>query len=378
MTSKFCCFCYAAFSVHRAEVFQHISNASFVKEHYSVTKIMTLSACVIIYVSFGFIHSAPLTYENPFYSNYDSVDYNELVRATRNLIPQLAPESVFLRPLEANSNSNDDASRDRNDFIRLPTSVPDDMVMLDPLPQSSYFENGIQAALPLEYGSIPQNVLSPILWNGKNNLRTSYETDPDTYDEDQGLAGSQEADLYPFVHTSIPAALNPVPPVHTLPPVYATHIHETMPSLETRGDFDIDVLNPENSEMMPPNLRITRSRRNYLKNWREDLAHDAMLNNLLPTMPVPFVRGAERSPSYQASRPVEQRQGGGQVMAVFPTSKAIDCAIPILMRCSPNLTRGTLTGSYAEQSPQVLTGAAYREDVEQIHSNVFSQVDNNM
>ncbi|KAJ8722569.1 hypothetical protein PYW07_003749 [Mythimna separata] len=338
-----------------------------------------LSACVIICVSFGFIHTAPLTYETPFFSNYDSDDYNELVRATRNL-PSQPPESVFLRPLQVNRNSYDDISayQDSNDFISLPTSVSEDLVVVDPLPQSSYFEHGIQAALPLEYDSIPQNVMSPIIWNGKYNLQTPYETNPDVYEVGQGLAGSQEADLYPFVHTSISAALNPVPPVHALPPVYATHIHETMPSLENRDDFAIDVLNPENSEMMPPNLRVTRSRRDYM----EDLAHDAMLNNLLPTMPVPFVRSAERSPSYPASvvarpvlkpvarpvlTPVAQRTG--QVMAVFPKRKFTDCAIPILMRCSPNFTRGKMTGSYAEQSPQ-LPSAAYRDDVKPIvHKN---------
>ncbi|KAJ8725774.1 hypothetical protein PYW08_003957 [Mythimna loreyi] len=319
-----------------------------------------LSACVIICVSFGFIQTAPFTNEDPFLSNYDG-DYNELVRATRNLLPQAAPESVFLRPLEFKRNSYDDVSeyQDNNDFISLPTSVSDDLAVLDPLPRSSYFDHGIQAALPLEYDSIPQNVLSPILYNGQYNLQTPYEADAVTYEVDKGLAGSQEADLYPYVHTSIPAALNPVPSVRVLPPVYATHIHETMPSLENRDNFDIDVLNPENSEMMTPNLRITRSERDFL----EDLRHDAMMNNLLPTMPVPFVRSVEKSPSYPVLRPGAQRTG--QVMAVFPRSKINNCAIPILMRCSPNMTRGRLTGSYAEQSPQVPSGAAYRGGVEQ-------------
>ena len=325
-----------------------------------------LSACVIICVSFGFVQTAPLTYDNPFISNYDSVDYNELFRATRNLFPSPTQESVFLRPLEIKSNSNDDDSvyREGNIFFKFPTISSDGSVVVDPLPQSSYFEHGIQSALPLEFGSRPENV--PMLWDGKYNLRTSFETD--TYEVDQGMAGSQEADLYPFVHTSVPAAMNPVPAVHSLPPVYATHIHETMPSLESRADYDIDVLNPENSELMPPNLRITRSRRDFL----EDLAHDAMLNNLLPTMPVPFVRGAERSTSYHASKPVVA-QRTGQV-AVFPNSKANNCAIPILLRCSPKVVRGTLTGSYAEQSPPVSTGAAYKNNMEQLNSNVFSQV----
>lgn len=289
------------------------------------------------------------------------------------MIPLAAPptpEAVFLRPLEIKSTSNDDVTvyREGNDFIRLPTGSTDGLVVVDPLPQSSYFEHGIQAALPLEYGSIPQNEALPTLWDGNYNLRTTYETDPDTYNVDQGIAGSQEADLYPFVYTSVSAALNPVPSVHTLPPV--THIHESMPSLETRADYDIDVLNPENSELMPPNLRITRSRTNYM----EELAHDAMMNNLLPTMHVPFVRGAERSPSYQqVSKPVvEQRTG--QLIAVFPTSKANNCAIPILLRCSPNVVRGSLTGSYAEQSPPVSSEAAYREDMGQFNSDMFNQV----
>lgn len=331
-----------------------------------------LSACVLICVSFGFIQTAPLTYKNPFFSNYDSVDYNELVRATRNLIPQLSPEYLFLRPLEVNSHSKDEASiyREGNDFIRLPTSASDDLTVFDPLPQTSYFDHGFKAALPLEYGVTNQNVPSAMVWDGKYNFRPFYDTDPDTYEIDGQNAGSQEDGLYPFVHTSLSAALNPVPKVHKLPPVYATHIHETMPSLETPADFDIDVLNPENSEEIPPNLRNTRSQRNFLK----DLTNDAIMKNLLPTMPVPFARGAEKSPSYQVSRHLVPAQRKGQVMAVFPNSKTDKgCAIPILMRCSPNWVRGTMTGSYLEQSPPVTSGAAYRDDVEQYNDNAFMQ-----
>lgn len=323
-----------------------------------------LSVCIVICVSFGSIQTASITYNDPFYPNYDSFDYNEIVRAPRNLTPKSGlSESLFLKSFGGNRNVEDaNGYRENNDIIRLPTLPYGDVVLSDPLPRSSYFDHGIQETLPLDYGLITQNVPSQIVWNSKY-LQTPYEIDQDTYEADQTLnaeamnveSDPYEVDLYPFVHTSLSAALNPVPPVHSLPPVHATQVHETMPSLDTRGVYDIDVLNPENAELMSPNLRITRSRR---EDYLDQLTHDGIMNNILPTMPIPFVRGAESSPSYQVP---QQSQTTGSVRAMYPTRSSNRCALPILLGCSPNMFRGTMSSTYADRVPQEAS-KAYRED----------------
>lgn len=320
--------------------------------------ITMLSVCVIISVSFGLTLTSPV-YNNPFYSNYGNVDYDNMVRVARNLMPKPVPESWFLRPLEANINSNDaNTYSDTPSIIRLPTSG--DLTVLDPLPQTSYFEHGIRAALPLEYELMNQKFSSPE-WNN-DYLRTSYETDMTNAQAYQGLnRGSMntdvdpyEVDLYPMVHTSLSAALNPMPPANDVAPVLETEILETMPSLTTRGGYDIDVLNPENSGMMMPNSRLKR-------NFLQDLTHEAMMQNLLPTMPVPFTRGAEISPVYYSGSPQSASLGEGAAMAIYPKSAVNTGAIPLLLRCSPNVVRGSLSNGYAEPSPQV-AGVAYREN----------------
>uniref|UniRef100_A0A2A4K230 Uncharacterized protein n=1 Tax=Heliothis virescens TaxID=7102 RepID=A0A2A4K230_HELVI len=317
-----------------------------------------LRLCIIC-VSFGLIRAAPFAYQDPFIPNYDTVDYDGMDRPARNLIMNGDPE-MLLRPLEVNSKSSEQRVYSESDeIIRLPPAPSEisdfDELELDSLPRSTYFEHGIQAALPLEYVLNAQNVPSTMLWNNQylpivdssnyevNGLNTDLTDNVD--------AEPYEVDLYPLVHSSMSAALNSVPTLNSYPPpVYASQMDDNMSTLETRADYDIDVLNPENSELMPPNLRITRSRRDYL----EDLAHDAMLNNLLPTMSVPFVRGAGRASVPQAARQM------GPVTATYP-GVSNNCAVPILLRCSPNIVRGTLSGTYAEQSPPVMSGAVYRE-----------------
>ncbi|XP_063892156.1 uncharacterized protein LOC126054294, partial [Helicoverpa armigera] len=311
-----------------------------------------LRLCIIC-VSFGFIQTAPFAYEDPFIPNYDSVDYNEMVnRPIRDLIMRRDPE-MLLRPLEVRSKSNERVYSESDEIIRLPPSS-EDFSELDSLPKTTYFEHGIQAALPLEYFLNTQNVPSPIVWDNQYlPVMDSSNYDVNVLNTD--LTGNVDAepyeiDLYPLVHTSVSAALNSVPPVNSLPPAYVAQMDDNMSTLETRADYDIDVLNPENSELMPPNLRITRSRSDFL----EDLAHDAMMNNLLPTMSVPFVRGAGRS---SVAQPAQRM---GPVTATYPGASN-NCAVPILLRCSPNIIRGTLSNTYLEQSPPVMSGTVYRE-----------------
>ncbi|XP_026724616.1 uncharacterized protein LOC113491696 [Trichoplusia ni] len=304
-----------------------------------------LCACVVFCVSFGFIQTVPITYNEPYEVNEDYLnsDYNAIVRAARNLM--LNPASESLLPLGDASHLEDTGIFQHNDVIRLPTvpTVPSGDFFV--MPQIPYIDD--RNVLP--YVLNADNLQS---WRNQY-LQTPYIDQPNYETGSMNLESSPyEVDLYPVVHTSLSAALNPVPAIHTLPPVYSTHIHETIPSLEERGDYDLDVLNPENSELSVPNLRISRSRTG---DYMDELRHEAIMSNILPTMPVPYVRGTEHYELPQ--REHFQRP----LIGVYPNGAANDCALPLLFNCSPGVVRGTMSDAYPDYVRSGLSETSYRQ-----------------
>ncbi|CAD0196900.1 unnamed protein product [Chrysodeixis includens] len=255
----------------------------------------------------------------------------------------LNPGTDALLPLGDPSHLEDTRLYQNNDVIRLPAvpTVPSgDFVVV---PQVPYIDD--RNVLP--YALNTDNLQ---LW------RTHYLQTP--YIDQNYEAGSMnvdfspyEVDLYPVVHTSLSAALNPVPAVHTLPPVFSTHIHESVPTLEEQRDYDLDVLNPENSELSVPNLRISRSRTH---DYMDELRHEAIMSNILPTMPVPYVRGAD---PYQVPR---RGHLPGPLLGIYPSGASNDCGLPLLFNCSPDVVRGTMPDAYPDHIQTGLSEASLR------------------
>lgn len=133
--------------------------------------------------------------------------------------------------------------------------------------------------------------------------------------------------LYPYAHRNLFAALNPTMPVSRLPPVFTTQIRETTP-------YFVPYLNDL------PRTRFTRD--DEYQDFLDQLNHDAIMENVLPTMTVPMAR------SYGSQVPPI----ASPAIALYPANVA-RCGIPLLLSCSPNISRGVL-GAYKNQAPTVI------------------------
>lgn len=133
--------------------------------------------------------------------------------------------------------------------------------------------------------------------------------------------GHHRGVLYPYVHPDLIAASNAFLPIGRLPPVYTTHIRNYTP-------FDLQTSS---------SARSIRSREE--DEFLEELSHDAVMPNILPTMEIPMGR------SYV--KPNVHALGG--LTAVFPGHPG-SCGVPILLSCSPNISKGVL-GKHLPETP---------------------------
>ncbi|XP_073943797.1 uncharacterized protein [Choristoneura fumiferana] len=150
-----------------------------------------------------------------------------------------------------------------------------------------------------------------------NNQRPDY---------DQNMQNSgMTFEEYPFFNPS-PISFNPSYPS----PVsnYNTRIHGLAPSEDSAQIFNSNIY--QSQDMLPLNLRLARRTSNY-DEFLAQLAHDAMINNILPTMP--YVRTSE---GYQVP------YGSRQAIALYPRAGIQSCAQPILLGCSPSIFQGSL------------------------------------
>nr|AON96628.1 VMP32 protein [Bicyclus anynana] len=119
--------------------------------------------------------------------------------------------------------------------------------------------------------------------------------------------------INPSVHTSLP--YSNIPPVSSLPPVYARMYGNYLP--------------------IEPDWMTSQIRRQRKLFDDEDLLkqleYDAIMKNILPTMPVPLPRDANNI--------TPQSTGIPYVHASFPHSTS-DCALPIFLGCTPKVTYG--------------------------------------
>lgn len=175
--------------------------------------------------------------------------------------------------------------------------------------------------------------------------------------------GNYRGVIYPHVHPKLFAALNPrYPAVRSLPPVHATYIHGLIPeqSYVPKPNFDLDVYHPQNTVLLPTLVRPSRMLRSTEEEFLAELSHDAIMNNIIPTMQVPFSRYASAPTPTQYSYGAS---GGSPAIAVFPDSASGGCAQPILFSCSPQITRGYMRPGL-ENVPLPAPAIAYRQQAE--------------
>ncbi|XP_037295644.1 uncharacterized protein LOC115445166 [Manduca sexta] len=141
-----------------------------------------------------------------------------------------------------------------------------------------------------------------------------------------------DVDIYPYVHPLYSKL--PVSMMNSLPPVHLTHFSSVLPRQEANFRSHTDM--SEEERILLPNDRVTRSSE---EDFIEQLEHDAIMNNILPTMPFPFFRESQRS--YPA--PISHHSGSNPFMALFRSGITTDYnSIPLLLGCTPTITEGTM------------------------------------
>ncbi|XP_049867555.1 uncharacterized protein LOC126367830 [Pectinophora gossypiella] len=173
--------------------------------------------------------------------------------------------------------------------------------------------------------------------------------------------GNYRGVLYPHVHPKLLAAYGSGYAVNSLPPVLSTYIHGLFPQEEyQRTGYDLDALNPQNTGTLPTLVRPSRMLRATDEELMAQLQHDAIMNNILPTMAVPFARYA--APAYSSHRAILAKPASPTgISAIFPNAAAGGCAQPILFSCTPRIIRGTLkpVAPVENEAP-----AAYRKEAD--------------
>lgn len=189
-----------------------------------------------------------------------------------------------------------------------------------------------------------------------NHVIPAYQSDTSENLNSMGVQVSHSGGvLYPHVHPKLFAMYNAGYNVNYLPPVYSTYIHGLVPEEDLqKANYELDVLNSQNALFKPEQIRLARMIHSQDEEILAELQHDAIMNNILPTMPVPAARYAmvPASPSATSSY---GSANGAPAIAVFPYGAGGGCAQPILLSCKPLPTDNAIDNSQV---------SAYRQPVD--------------
>lgn len=131
----------------------------------------------------------------------------------------------------------------------------------------------------------------------------------------RGFSNDYNDGWYPYTNPDVFAPYSIIPPVKSLPPVYARFYGNSLPV----------------EEAWIPKVRrqIGLDDEDFIK----QLEYESMMKNILPTMPIPLARDAPL-----------QTIGVPYTYASFPHGMS-DCAIPFLLGCRPTISYGSLSSS---------------------------------
>lgn len=192
----------------------------------------------------------------------------------------------------------------------------------------------------------------------------AYQIDTSKFFKANGIGVSNfRGTLYPHVHPKVFAMYNAGYNINYLPPVQSTYIHGLVPQEDLqRGNYELDVLNSQNAMLTPEQVRMARMVHSQDEEILDELQHDAIMHNILPSRPVPWPRYAAPA-SLPAAYSYGSGTGGAPAIAVFPYGAGGGCAQPILLSCSPKITHGTLQPVAPADSAIVTSPAAslYRQ-----------------
>lgn len=170
--------------------------------------------------------------------------------------------------------------------------------------------------------------------------------------------------LYPHVHPKLFAMYNPGYNVNYLPPVHSTYIHGLVPEEDLqKANYELDMLNSYNAMFTPEQIRTARMVHSQNEEILAELQHDAIMQNILPTMPVSSARHAVAPVSPSLTYSYGSAPDGAPAIAIFPYGAGGGCALPILLSCSPKITPGILQPKAPIQSAIANSpvSSAYRE-----------------
>lgn len=274
-----------------------------------------------------------------------------------------ANDVIIKKITQCSSNTQQDGPSDcSNDQLKTTDNEQSSTFSMLRNPAESYVEE--LEAIPYDSSSyalptIPSyrqpSIPSPQVWT---RSPYGYQVNPSSLEAIGVGIGNYGGVLYPHVHPKLLAAMNQGYTISSLPPVRSTYIHSTYPGL--RQNYDIDVLNSQNAIVLPPNVRPVRMLPSSEEEFLAELEHDAIMNNIIPTMQV---RYASSSPYSN-----EALVSAGPAIAVFPNAPLSSCAQPILLSCTPKITRGVLAqNAVPPESIQLQAAAAqhaYRQPVQ--------------
>ncbi|CAB3242473.1 unnamed protein product [Arctia plantaginis] len=274
---------------------------------------------IAIFLSFGLVRGIPTNYVVPLL--LPSANINE------NIITSAKPSNNIQEIETLNKKNAEDLQMSNNhNIIKLSDSEAADIIFQTPV-QTSCNQDGVKGVLAIDYDSLYQDKLP--MWPDQYP-KLAQESNP-VYKEQEPVKISMDINMnnYDDDDNELP---NPILPLDFLPNNYPTYVQRTIPFLKAGENHDINILRNQNNEIQLPNMRPNRSEDDEYARIIEQLEHDAMLNNIIPTMS--FVRGAldyDNAPALEA--------------AIFPTRTSTGCKLPILLGCGPNLSGGVLINS---------------------------------
>lgn len=266
----------------------------------------------VIYLSIGLVHGIPTNYLQ------SSANIND------NNIPS---ESIKLYEIERkplnNDNVEDAKVSNYHNVIKFSDSDVADFIFESPV-QTSCNHDDDRTGQAMHFDLLNKD--RPI-WSGQYPELTQESNQ--VYVEQEPVKMSMDIFMnnYDDDGDELP---NPILPLDFLPNNYTTYVQMTVPKAGENNY--IDIFKNENNEAQLSNARPNRSEDDEYARIIAELEHDAMLNNILPTMS--FLRDAvdyDKSPASQA--------------AIFPTRTSTGCGLPILLGCKPSVSGGVLIDS---------------------------------